>query len=106
GRDQELAVLRRCYRQAFGEHAVRLVTVLGAPGGGKSRLGRGFAGFVDAQPELVAWRRGHCTSYGEAVGFWALGEIVKAQAGIMESDDPLEVAAKLAAAVRAVRGDA
>ncbi|HEV3495566.1 MAG TPA: AAA family ATPase, partial [Actinomycetes bacterium] len=82
------------------------VTVLGEPGVGKSRLVREFAGFVDAQPELVAWRRGHCLSYGEAVGFWALGEIVKAQAGIMESDDPLEVAAKLDTAVRAVAGDA
>src|SRR3712207_6847717 len=51
-----------------------------------------FRSFVDAQPELVAWRRGHCLSYGEAVGFWALGEGVKAQAGILESDDPLEVA--------------
>ena len=73
---------------------------------GKSRLVRELAGFVDAQPELVAWRRGHCLSYGEAVGFWALGEIIKAQAGILESDDPREGAAKLDAAVRAVAGDA
>jgi class 3 adenylate cyclase len=106
GRDEELAVLQRCYRQAFGDHVVQLVTVLGEPGVGKSRLVREFAGFVDAQPELVAWRRGHCLSYGEAVGFWALGEIIKAQAGILESDDPLEVAAKLDAAVGAVAGDA
>jgi class 3 adenylate cyclase/tetratricopeptide (TPR) repeat protein len=106
GRGEELAALQRCYRQAFGGHAVQLVTVLGGPGVGKSRLVREFAGFVDAQPELVAWRRGHCPSYGEAVGFWALGEIVKAQAGILESDDPREVAAKLDVAVRAVAGDA
>jgi tetratricopeptide (TPR) repeat protein len=80
--------------------------VLGEPGVGKSRLVRELAGFVDAEPELVAWRRGHCLSYGEAVGFWALGEIIKAQAGIMESDDPPEVDAKLDAAVGAVTGDA
>ena len=106
GRDEELATLQRCYRRAFGDHEVRLVTVLGEPGVGKSRLVREFAGFVDAQPELVAWRRGHCLSYGEAVGLWALGEIIKAQAGIMESDDPPEVAAKLDTAVGAVTGDA
>ncbi|MFL5795863.1 MAG: adenylate/guanylate cyclase domain-containing protein [Actinomycetota bacterium] len=106
GRGEELAALRRHYRQAFTEHSARLVTVLGEPGVGKSRLLREFAGFVDAQPELVAWRRGHCLSYGQAAGFWALGEIIKAQAGILESDDPLEVAAKLDAAVRAVAGDA
>jgi tetratricopeptide (TPR) repeat protein len=105
GRGEELVTLRRCYREALGDHAARLVTVVGEPGLGKSRLVREFAGFVDAQPELVAWRRGHCLPYGEAVGFWALGEIVKAQAGILESDDPTEVAAKLDTAVRAVAGD-
>jgi len=57
GRGEELAALRGCYRQAFSEHAVQLVTVLGEPGVGKSRLVREFAGFVDAQPELMAWRR-------------------------------------------------
>jgi hypothetical protein len=88
GRGEELAALQRCYQEAFGEHAVRLVTVLGEPGVGKSRLVREFAGFVDAQLELVAWRRGHCLAYGQAVGFWALGQIIKAQAGVMESDDP------------------
>src|SRR5512132_662116 len=82
-----------------------LATLLGEPGVGKSRLVREFAGFADAQSELVAWRRGHCLSYGEAVGFWALGEVIKAQAGILESDDPWEGAAKLDAAVRAVAGD-
>ena len=71
GRGEELATLQRCYRQAFSEHAVQLVTLLGEPGVGKSRLVREFAGFADAQPELVAWRRGQCLSYGEAVGFWA-----------------------------------
>jgi class 3 adenylate cyclase len=104
GRGEELATLQRCYRQAFIEHAVQLVTILGEPGVGKSRLVREFAGFVDAQPELVAWRRGHCLSYGEAIGFWALGEVVKAQAGILESDDPREGAAKRDAAVLAVGG--
>jgi class 3 adenylate cyclase/tetratricopeptide (TPR) repeat protein len=105
GRGEELATLQRCYRQAFGEHAVRLVTILGEPGVGKSRLVREFAGFVDARPELVAWRRGQCLSFGEAVGFWPLGEVIKAQAGILESDDPEVGAAKLDAAVRAVADD-
>jgi class 3 adenylate cyclase/tetratricopeptide (TPR) repeat protein len=106
GRGAELETLERCYRRAFGGHAVQLVTVLGEPGVGKSRLVRELAATVDARPELVAWRQGRCRSFGEAVSFWALGEIVKAQAGILESDDPEEGAAKLDAAVRAVSGDA
>ena len=106
GRGDELETLERCYRRAFTGHAVQLVTVLGEPGVGKSRLLRELAATVDARPELVAWRQGRCRSFGEAVSFWALGEIVKAQAGILESDDPEEGAAKLDAAVRAVSGEA
>ena len=105
GRGEQLTALQRCYRRTFGEHAVQLVTVLGEPGVGKSRLMREFATYVDARPELVAWRRGRCLSFGDAGSFWALGEIVKAQAGIRESDDPREGAAKLDAAVSAVTGD-
>ena len=32
------------------------------------------------------WRQGRCLPYGEGVSFWALGEMVKAQAGILETD--------------------
>ena len=48
---------------------------------------REFFKFVDAEPgEIVHWRHGRCLPYGDGVTFWALGEIVKAQAGILESD--------------------
>ena len=47
-------------------------------------------------------RRSSCTGgkaaafpYGDGITFWALGEIVKAHAGILESDGPAEAAAKL-----------
>ena len=105
GRAAELEALELRYRQAFSEHAVQLVTVLGEPGVGKTRLVREFAAVVDARSELVAWRGGRCLSFGESLVFWPLGEIVKAQAGILESDGPREGAAKLDAAVGAVAGD-
>ena len=41
---------------------------------------------VDADDELITWRQGRSLPYGEGVTFWALGEIVKAQAGILETD--------------------
>lgn len=41
---------------------------------------------VDARPELTAWRQGSCLPYGDGIAFWAIGEIVKAHAGILESD--------------------
>ena len=37
-------------------------------------------------PELICWRQGRSLPYGEGVTFWALGEMVKAQAGILETD--------------------
>jgi tetratricopeptide (TPR) repeat protein len=43
----------------------------------------------------VTWRQGRCLPYGEGITFWALGEIVKAHAGILESDDPQVATAKL-----------
>ena len=43
----------------------------------------------------MTWRQGRCLPYGEGITFWALGEIVKAHAGILESDPPTVVAAKL-----------
>jgi hypothetical protein len=43
--------------------------------------------------------------YGEGVTFWALAEIVKAQAGILESDTREEAEAKLGGAVAGVAAD-
>jgi DNA-binding SARP family transcriptional activator/class 3 adenylate cyclase len=99
GRQDELDLLKRSYARAVRDSAVQLVTITGEPGVGKSRLVREFAAFLDAQEELVAWRQGRCLPYGEGITFWALGEVVKAEAGILESDDPQAAGAKLAAAV-------
>src|SRR5207237_2295717 len=49
--------------------------------------------------DIVQWRQGRCLPYGEGITFWALGEVVKAQAGILESDTPAEAGDKLAAAL-------
>ena len=99
GRDDELEVLRQVYARALRESACHLVTLVGEPGIGKSRLVAELRDHVDAQPELVYWRQGRCLPYGEGIALWAFGEIVKAQAGILESDDPEMAREKLAAAV-------
>ena len=38
----------------------------------------------------MTWRQGRSLPYGDGVSFWALGEIVKAEAGILESDPTAE----------------
>jgi predicted ATPase/class 3 adenylate cyclase len=105
GRTHELAILKALYARAAREGSVQLVTVAGEPGVGKSRLVREFRAFVDWQPELARWRQGRCLPYGEGITFWALGEIVKSQAEIFESDGPREASDKLAAAIEAIVED-
>jgi class 3 adenylate cyclase/tetratricopeptide (TPR) repeat protein len=95
GRDGELAALDAHLAAVMAERSPRLVTVVGGPGVGKSRLVQELFALVDARPELVAWRQGRCLPYGDGISFWALGEIVKAQAGLLESDDTSQVVAKL-----------
>ena len=51
------------------------------------------------------WRQGHSLPYGDGITFWALGEIVKSEAGILESDSAATGARKLGLAVAAVLHD-
>ncbi|HWO69199.1 MAG TPA: adenylate/guanylate cyclase domain-containing protein, partial [Actinomycetota bacterium] len=105
GRDDDLAVLQQAYRRAVRERSLQLVTVTGEPGVGKTRLVTELRRWVDDRPEIVSWRQGRCLPYGEGVAFWAIGEIVKAQAGILESDGPEAARRKLGEAVEAVVED-
>ena len=87
GREHELGVLRGALERVRSERSPQLVTLVGVPGIGKSRLLYELSQIVEAEPELISWRQGHSLPYGAGVSFWALGEVVKAQAGILESDD-------------------
>ncbi len=79
--------LRDAFERARHEGIPQLVTLVGVPGMGKSRLVYELSRVVDADPEIVAWRQGRCLAYGDGIAFWALGEVVKAHAGILERDD-------------------
>jgi class 3 adenylate cyclase/tetratricopeptide (TPR) repeat protein len=74
GRDDELADLRQSYRRALREQQVCLVTVLGAPGIGKSRL---VQEFTEALPHgetiLLA---GRCSAYGHGITYKPLTEML------------------------------
>jgi len=99
GREQELDVLRDALRRVRQTRTSQLVTLVGVPGMGKSRLVYELSQIVEADPELITWRQGRCLAYGDGVTLWALGEIVKAQAGIHEQDPPDEASAKVRRAV-------
>jgi class 3 adenylate cyclase/tetratricopeptide (TPR) repeat protein len=102
GRDRELRLLQDTFERMLGESEIQLITITGEPGVGKTRLLSEFRSWVDDRPEMVVWRQGRCLPYGDGIAFWALGEIVKAHAGILESDAPAEAAAKLSRVLAAV----
>jgi class 3 adenylate cyclase/tetratricopeptide (TPR) repeat protein len=105
GRVSEFAMLTQTFTRAVEEPSVQLVTVTGEPGVGKTRLLWELRRHLDDRPDLVYWRQGRCLPYGEGVTYWALGEMVKAQAGILESDGPEQVLEKLQTALTVVTQD-
>ena len=87
GRTAELNTLVEALARAQQEREPQLVTLVGVPGIGKSRLVWELFETIGRGDELVYWRQGRSLPYGEGVSFWALAEMVKAQAGILEDDD-------------------
>ena len=102
GREAETDLLRDALDRSRREPSTQRVSIIGEPGIGKTRLVEELGAYVEELPELIAWRRGRSLAYGEGVAFWALGEMVKAQAGVLESDTAEVAGSKLAEAVAAL----
>ena len=100
-RRDELGRLTSTLAAVIRERSVRLVTVVGEPGVGKSRMLLELFRHVDELVELVFWRQGRCLPFGRGVSFSAIAGIIKAHAGILESDGVLEAGTKLTASVAA-----
>ena len=73
GRTEELDQLRAAYERACSEMVPRMVTVLGDPGMGKSRLADEARRSLFADAQVLV---GRCHPYGEGATFAALREIV------------------------------
>ena len=105
GRRRELDLLVDALGRARAEREPQLVTIVGVPGMGKSRLVQELSARIEAEPELTRWRQGRSLPYGEGVSYWALGEMVKAEAGILESDAARVAESKLRDTVVRVCGE-
>jgi class 3 adenylate cyclase/tetratricopeptide (TPR) repeat protein len=93
GRHRELAILTGAWERATAERRCQLVTVVGDPGIGKSRLTQEFLASVDAT--VVA---GRCLPYGDGITYWPIVEVLR-RLGVLP-DDP-----EAARAIGAVLGE-
>jgi len=102
GRTGDLSALVAALERVTERRSPELVTIVGEPGIGKSRLVLELFRHVELGPALVAWRHARSSPYRDGFTYWALGEIVKAHAGILETDRASAAAEKLRRAVRQV----
>jgi class 3 adenylate cyclase len=97
GRDPELRLMDELFRASARERRLRLVSVTGQAGIGKSRLSHEFEKQIDGLVETVYWHQGRCPAYGEGVTFWALAEMVRRRCQIAEGDDETTSGARIRA---------
>ena len=90
GREREVELLESAYRTAVERRRPELVTVVGEAGVGKTRLVRELWQWLAEQEPQPLQRTGRCLSYGQ-VTYWALGEVLREQLGLLDSD-PAEAA--------------
>ncbi|HLZ31068.1 MAG TPA: AAA family ATPase, partial [Chloroflexota bacterium] len=105
GRERELGAVRERLAWAASVVAPQFVTIVGVPGIGKTRLVAELRRAAAGAGDPVIWRQGRSLPYGGGLSFWALGEIVKAEAAILESDPPDLVERKLGKAVARIVED-
>ena len=101
GRDEELRQLKDLFQATGRERRPRLISVIGPGGIGKSRLAWEFLKHLDGLLDRVWWHAGRSPAYGDGITFWALGEMIRGRAGLVEADDEATTRARIADVVRA-----
>ncbi|MGH2662773.1 MAG: adenylate/guanylate cyclase domain-containing protein [Actinomycetota bacterium] len=93
GRNRELSLLREAFEHSTGEASCRLVTVIGTPGVGKSRLSAEFITWLRGRATIL---QGRCLPYGDGITYWPVAEVVREAAAITEQDAPDDAMDKIA----------
>jgi tetratricopeptide (TPR) repeat protein len=93
GRSRELSQLRATFDEVEGMGGCRLVTVIGSPGVGKTRLVRELLGELGGRATVL---RGRCLSYGDGITFWPIIDVLRQAAELGDHDTPADVRRKLA----------
>ena len=105
GRTREMQLVTDALSRARSEREPQLVTLVGVPGIGKSRIVAELVAEIDAGSEPIDWRVGRSLPYAEGISFWALREIVKTEAGILDTESADEAVGKLAGVIHGLADD-
>jgi class 3 adenylate cyclase/tetratricopeptide (TPR) repeat protein len=98
GREREMAALVELLEQVRAARG-QVVGVVGEPGAGKSRLGLELRRASHARD--VTLLEGRCLSYGAAIPYLPVLDLLRAACGVAEADTPEQVAAAVRAGLRA-----
>lgn len=104
GRDDQLARLMALFSVARARQG-RVVSVLGDPGIGKSRLLAEFRASVEAADPSARWVEGRCLSYGQALPYHLVLDLVRSMFGIGTSADEPETRTALGHGLRELLGE-
>jgi len=96
GRDVELRQLKDAFHAVGQERRIRHISIIGTGGVGKSRLAWELEKYLDGINERIFWHHGRSPAYGEGITFWALGEMVRQRAQLLETDGEPATRAKVA----------
>jgi predicted ATPase/class 3 adenylate cyclase len=99
GRQREMRLAKEMFHVSAEEGIAHLVSVMGVAGVGKSRLSWEFEKYIDGLAEEVWWHRGRCLAYGEGIAYWALAEMVRSRARIVEGEEVGPALDKLRASI-------
>jgi predicted ATPase len=92
GRDDALAALRGPLAKVEAGHG-QVVGLVGEPGIGKSRLLYEFRRSLG--DKRITYLEGRCLSYGSSIPYLPIIDVVRANCGIHDGDEPAAVAAKV-----------
>ncbi|MDP9342774.1 MAG: AAA family ATPase [Actinomycetota bacterium] len=99
GRERELRMIKDLFHASAEDRKAHLVSITGVAGTGKSRLRWEFEKYIDGLVDTVRFHLGRCLAYGDGVTYWALAEMVRTRAGILEGEEASSALAKLQVAL-------
>ena len=95
GREAELDLLLATFRRVSAQGEPHLVSIVGEPGVGKTRLIRELYEALSEEEPSPIRRTGRCLPYGDGITYWPVGEVLKEHLALLESDPPEEIRRRL-----------